>query len=342
MTTLITGVGAVGAHVAAKLQSMDEELVLFDKAPNVPFLKSLLDVEGAALVTGDVNDRELLAATVREHGVSRIVHLAGFLTKTLRQNPFSGVELNLLGTGSVLEVARVTGVRRVVFASTRGVNQIAAPPDGALLTEDFSMRVLSDRPKTMYELTKLGGEHLGLLYGDLYDFEFVALRLGGGFGPTPGQPSGLTGTVIRPLVYGALAGEPVAITDPSLTYAGNHEFIYFRDDAEAFALACFRENLARRVYNIRMDRTYMYAEVVEVIRSIFPAASITVDTTNSESMTAGRAPRSDNADTTAARTELGWTPTYDLEAGIRDWVKWIQGSGYRQESASAEPRQPSR
>lgn len=328
MTTLITGVGAVGAHVAAKLQSMNEELVLFDKAPNPAFLGTLLDLAGAALVVGDVNDRELLAATVREHKVERIVHLAGFLTKTLRQNPFGGVELNLLGTGSVLEVARVAGVRRVVFASTRGVNQIAAPPEGSVLTEDFQMRVLSDRPKTMYELTKLGGEHLGLLYSDLYDFEFVALRLGGGFGPTPGPPAGLTGTVIRPLVYGALAGQPVVISDPSLTYAGNHEFIYFRDDAEAFALACFRESLPQRVYNIRMEQTYEYAQVLDVVRSVFPSADIQVSTTNSESMTAGRAPRNDNADTTAARAELGWSPSYDLEAGIRDWAKWIEESGY--------------
>jgi nucleoside-diphosphate-sugar epimerase len=42
------------------------------------------------------------------------------------------------------------------------------------------------------------------------------------------------------------------------------------------------------------------------------------------SMTPGRAPREDFADTTAAREELSWTPVYDLEEGIRDWVQWIR------------------
>jgi UDP-glucose 4-epimerase len=257
MTTLITGVGAVGSHVAAKLQAMGEKVVLYDLKPQTEFIGTMVDLGKARLVTGDVNNVEFLGEAVRSEQVDTIVHLAGFLTKDLLRNPYGGAQLNLLGTASVLEVARRSGVRRVVFTSTRGVNQIAPPPEnGAPLSEDFQMRVLSDRPKTMYELTKLTGEYLGLLYADLYDVEFVALRLGGGFGPTPGPPSGLTGSVLRPLVYGALGGEPVVIRDPKLTYAGRHEFIYFKDDAEALALACTRDGLTQRVYNIRMGRTY--------------------------------------------------------------------------------------
>ncbi len=324
MPTLLTGVGAVGSHVAAKLQNLGEEIVLYDKAPNLPFIGSIADLTDVPVVVGDVNDQDTLAATIREHHVDTVLHLAGFLTKTLRQHPFAGVELNMGGTGSVLEVARTTGVRRVVFASTRGVNQIAPPPpEGAALPEDFQMRVLSDRPRTMYELSKLTGEYLGLLYSDTYDFEFVALRLGGGFGPTPGEPAGLTGTVVRPLVYGALTGDTVTITDPALTYSGTHEFIYFKDDAEAFALACTKPGLTQRVYNIRMEQTYSYDEVVDTVKRIYPDVNFDIATTSSGSMTPGRAPREDHADTAAARNELGWTPSYDLEAGIRDWVKWV-------------------
>lgn len=325
MTTLITGVGAVGSHVAAKLQAMGEKVVLYDLRPQLEFIGTMVDLEKASLVVGDVNSLELIGEVVRSQQVDTIVHLAGFLTKDLLRNPYGGAQLNLLGTASVLDVARRCGVRRVVFTSTRGVNQIAPPPeDGSVLSEDFQMRVLSDRPKTMYELTKLTGEYLGLLYGDLYGIEFVALRLGGGFGPTPGPPSGLTGGVLRPLVYGALSGEPVVIRDPKLAYAGKHEFIYFKDDAEALALACTREGLTQRVYNIRMDRTYSYDEVLDTVRRVIPGVPISNETAASMSMTPGRAPREDFADTTAAREELGWSPAYDLEEGIRDWVRWIR------------------
>ena len=334
MTTLITGVGAVGSHVAAKLQSMGESVVLYDVAPQRDFLGTIVDLSRARLVVGDVNDLETLRATIEREKVERIVHLAGLLTKGLRDKPYQGVKLNILGTGSVLEVARLTGVRRVVFASTRGVNQIALPPrNGEALDEDFTFRVLSDRPKTMYELSKLTGELLGLLYHDSYGVDFAALRLSGGFGPTPGAPSGLTGTVLRPLVVGPALGQDVTIDDASLTYGGRHEFIYFKDDAQAIALACFAPRLDKRVYNIRMDRTYEYGEVVEIARRVFPGVRIEVAATSSASMSPGHAPREDFADTTAARTELGWSPGYDLEAGIRDWAEWI-----RRTSATAPMR----
>jgi nucleoside-diphosphate-sugar epimerase len=324
MAILITGVGAVGSHVAAKLQSMGEQVVLYDLRPQIEFIGTLVDLERATMVVGDVNDVDLLAATIEAEHVETIVHLAGFLTRDLLKNPYGGVTLNLVGTASVLEAARRGCIRRVVFTSTRGVNQIAPPPaDGGPLSEDFVMRVLRDRPKTMYELTKLTGEYLGLLYADLYDVEFVALRLGGGFGPTPGPPSGLTGGVLRPLVYGALSGGPVVISDPKLAYAGHHEFIYFKDDAEALALACTRQSLRQSVYNIRMDTTYTYDEVLDTVRRIIPGADIRNETSATMSMSPGRAPREDFADTTAARDELGWRPAYDLEAGIRDWMAWI-------------------
>lgn len=325
MTTLITGVGAVGSHVAARLQARGERLVLYDVNPDRAFLASIFDLSQATVVVGDVNDLDRLEATIRDERVDRVVHLAGLLTKGLRDRPYAGVTLNILGTGSVLEVARRTGVGRVVFASTRGVNQIATPQEpGRTLDEDFTMRVLTDRPKTMYELSKLTGELLGLFYHDAYGVDFVALRLGGGFGPTPGAPSGLTGSVLRPLVFEAALGRDVLITDPTLTYSGRHEFIYFKDDAEAVALACFAEEPKKRVYNIRMERTYTYDEVVDVVRRLFPNVRVEVRASSSGSMSPGRPPRDDFADTTAARTELGWAPQYDLESGISEWAEWIR------------------
>jgi UDP-glucose 4-epimerase len=322
---MITGVGAVGSHVAAKLQAMGEPIVLYDLSPRLDFLASICDLAKATVVVGDVNDLALLQHTIELHRVQRIVHLAGLLTRDLRDRPYAGVKLNILGTGSVLEIARLTGIKRVVFASTRGVNQIAMPPEkGKALDEDFTIKILSNRPKTMYELSKLTGELLGLQYYDAFGVDFVALRLGGGFGPTPGMPSGLTGGVLRALVYDAALGKRVVIDDPTLTYAGRHEFVYFKDDAEAIALACFAKEPKKRVYSIRMDTTYLYEEVVDVVRRVFPDVSIEVRATTNASLSPGHAPRDDFADTTAARTELGWAPKYDLEAGIREWGDWIR------------------
>lgn len=325
MTTLITGVGAVGAHVAQRLQEMGEKLVLYDIRPRTDFLQTLVDLSKARMVIGDVNDMALLRRTIDEEKVDRIIHLAGMLTRELKDKPYAGIQLNILGTGSVLEVARQGGIKRVVFASTRGVNLMAEPPEkNQPLDEDFAMKVITNRPKTMYELSKLTGEHLGLLYNESYGVDFAAIRLGGGFGPTPTMPKGLTGGVLWHLVRDAALGRPVTISDPVFTYAGQHEFVYFKDDAEAMALACFAPVLKKRIYNVRMDQTYTYDEVVDIVRRVFPKVPIEIAARSNTSMSPGRAPRSDFADTTAVRTELGWEPKYDLESGIREWAEWIR------------------
>ena len=325
MTTMITGVGAVGSHVAAKLLEMGEALVLYDVNPRRDFLSSMIDLSRVKIVVGDVNDMSLLTETIKQEKIDRIVHLAGWLTRELKAQPYVGVKLNILGTGSVLEAARLTQVKRVVFASTRGVNQIAPPPEkGKALDEDFTMKVLSNRPKTMYEVSKLTGEYLGLIYNDQYGVDFVAIRLGGGFGPTPAMPKGLTGGVLWNLMRNPALGKAVTIDDPVFTYAGRHEFVYFKDDADAIALACFKSNLKKRVYNIRMGTTYEYLEVVDIVRKIFPSVAIDIKAVSKTSLSPGHEPRDDFADTTAARTELGWEPKYDLEAGLREWGDWIR------------------
>ena len=325
MAILITGVGAVGAHVAAKLQNMGEAIVLYDLNPRLKFLESMLNLNQAKVIVGDVNDLPLLIETIKHEKIDRIIHLAAFLTRELKGQPYLGIKLNILGTGTVLEAARVTDVRRVVFASTKGVNEIASPPQkGETLDEDFAMKVLSNRPRTMYEVSKLTGEYLGLFYNDSYGVDFAALRLGGGFGPTPTMPSNLTGGVLWNLVRTPALGKSLTVDDPSLTYSGQNEFIYFKDTANAIVLACLKQDLQKRVYNIRMGKTYKYLEVVDVVRSIFPTVAIDIKAVSEMSLSPGHKPREYFSDTTAASKELGWKPQYDLEAGIRDWAEWIR------------------
>jgi UDP-glucose 4-epimerase len=325
VTTLITGAGAVGAQVAARLQEMGDPIVLYDVNPNRMFLETILDIADVEIVVADILDLESLVDAMRRRKADRVVHLAGLLTRQLVGDPLRGVSVNVLGTANVLEAARTAGVGRVVFTSTRGVNLLAERrSDGGSLDEDFSMRVLANRPKTMYELSKLTGEWIGLLYNDDYGVDFAAIRLAGGFGPTPGPPSGLTGNVLRSLVYGPALGQSVRITEPSLTYAGKHEFIYFKDDADAIVRACFALHLHKRVYNVRMEEPVSYQELVGIVRSVFPGCSIEVEQSRAESMSPGHLPRGDFADTTAARDELGWQPQYDLAAGVQDWAEWIR------------------
>ncbi|MFC1982670.1 NAD-dependent epimerase/dehydratase family protein [Chloroflexota bacterium] len=328
MAILITGVGAIGTHIAARLVDMGEVPVLYDVNPRRDFLASLLDLSRVKVITGDVNDMPFLVETFRNEKIDRMVHMVGLLPRTgISGRPYSGVRTNILGTATVLEAARTAGVGRVVFASSTAVTSIApAHTSGeAFIDEDFDMKVLSNRPRDIYGISKLTGEYLGLMYNDSYGVDFIAIRIGGGFGPAPGSPMGTSGSILWKLVRNAALGKPVTIDDPSFIFAGRNNYCYMKDVANAFALACFKQDLQKRVYHVSMS-TYTHQELVDMVRRIFPAVAIEIKTVSKTPIIPGQESRMCFGDTSAARKELGWEPQYDLEAGIKDWAEWIRNN----------------
>ncbi|MCS6901149.1 MAG: NAD-dependent epimerase/dehydratase family protein, partial [Polyangiaceae bacterium] len=110
--------------------------------------------------------------------------------------------INTHGTVSVLECARHTGVRRVIFASS------AAVYGGDLeLPKEESMR---PRPLSPYAVSKLAGEMYLRVFSTLYGLETLSLRYFNVFGP--GQlPEGPYAAAIPRLTFAALCGRPVTI-----------------------------------------------------------------------------------------------------------------------------------
>ena len=116
-------------------------------------------------------------------GCDKVIHLAA------QGSPDASFEevvrVNIVGTYNVLEEAKKSGVKRVVFASTNHVQHgfsMGATPE----TIDFSrltdgqMRLRDPAtPDSFYAVSKLCGEDLGKLYASVWGaFDFVALRIG--------------------------------------------------------------------------------------------------------------------------------------------------------------------
>src|SRR5437763_12092322 len=120
MTTMITGAGLVGSLAAARLLAQGEEHpILYDVAFSMNNLAERLPLDRVTLIRGDVNDLPDVVRAIQTHGVDRVIHTAGFLTWMVRERPYAGVLVDLLGLMSELEAARLTGIDRVVFCSSR-------------------------------------------------------------------------------------------------------------------------------------------------------------------------------------------------------------------------------
>ena len=126
---LITGgAGFIGSNLADRLAAGGVEVTVYDNLSTgrPEFLAGLLEGDRARLVVGDVLDTPALAAALE--GCDVVFHLAANadVRRGLEQ-PRRDLEQNTIGTSSVLEAMRASGVSRIAFAST---GSIYGEPDG--------------------------------------------------------------------------------------------------------------------------------------------------------------------------------------------------------------------
>ncbi|MFD0560143.1 NAD-dependent epimerase/dehydratase family protein [Stackebrandtia endophytica] len=198
-TILITGAaGGVGTLLRPRLAREDRTLRLLDIVPAVD------PQPGEEVVTGSVTDLDTMVAACR--GVDTIIHLGG----QSREHTIDNVlELNVAGTYTTLEAARIAGVGTVMLASSNhavGFSPREGIPEGGLPADTPA------RPDTLYGLSKVGIEAAGRLFADRYGLNVICVRIGSWF-PTPPGVRGLA-TWLSPDDGARLVEACIAAEDP--------------------------------------------------------------------------------------------------------------------------------
>ena len=328
MTTLITGAGLVGSLAAARLLGEDDEQpVLYDVAFSMDNLAERLPLDRVTLVRGDVNDLPDLVRAIQTHGVDRVIHTAGFLTWMVRERPYAGVRVNLVGLASVLEAARLSGLDRVVFCSSSTVYLgLKAPPPSGRLEENFTLQAVREHPPSVYASMKLAGEWLGHNYREEYNVECASVRFAGVFGPWRGTPSGGPSQLMKNLIESAWQGRPCRISSGALNTAAI-DYVYAADAAQGAVRAALAPHLDTWVYNIGMGQVYKVPEIVALVEQA-TGRKLELDVYEAPSAS-GYTGDSYPTDLSRARAELGYEPEYPMEAAIRDYVAWLDRQAAR-------------
>ena len=255
-------------------------------------------------MTGDLNDYPHLVETVRRHEVEAIVHTAAASGPMVRaEAPFEVCQWNVMGTVAVYEVARLFGLRRVVYCSSNAVYGHTKPGP---VSEESPLHPLS-----VYGATKAAGELLGESYAVQFGLDVLALRLGHVFGPRRATPC-----YVREMVRNALDGRPTVYPDGG---AQASHLIYVKDAAAALLAALDVPAPAHRVFNVCLERTYTRHEIAVVVAGLVPGARIDFGP--------GTWPQVDQQaalDLTRAHTELSFTPSYTLESALAEYVAWLR------------------
>lgn len=162
---LITGAaGNVGRLLRPLLARPDRVLRLLDLAA----IPDLTDSEEAVIAS--VTDLPALRAAMR--GTDAVLHLGGISVEDTWEKI---LDVNVNGTRTVLEAARLEGVGQLVLASSNHAVGFRSRDEGVIPGD------AAPRPDTYYGVSKAALESLGSLYHDRFGMDVVCLRIGSCF-----------------------------------------------------------------------------------------------------------------------------------------------------------------
>lgn len=318
MSILVTGgLGAVGSFVTRLLRERGESVVIFDVRPDLRLIRDIAD--DVTIVYGDILHLSQLIDCFQKHAVTRVVHTAALMPDPVKREPYVGTLVNVVGTTNVLEAARLTGVRRVVFASTRGVYDqgtgVHGHPTYEPITEDYRKN-----PRSLYDASRFYGERLGRQYAETYGLEFCATRFAHTFGP--GKLTHGTLTVPCQIIEGAYRGVPVRIAQGG---DQSDDLIYNRDSALGLVCAAFAEDPKSGLYSIGTGRASTLRDIEAAVRVHFPDADIEIG----PGLDFKGLPNSYYVyDIALAQKELGFEPRFSIQAAVDDYVMLLDRLDY--------------
>src|SRR5580700_11216720 len=173
-TLIIGGTGFIGSRVLRLLLARSEPVTCMDILPNTP---AVADLAGQIkILRGDVTQFDDVVATMLAEKPDRVINLSYYLGS--EHAPHTALKLNILGMDNCFEAARLTGVKRVVFASSLAVNG--------------QQRHFGDRPVTeddfrhgdyQYAVHKIFNEEQAKDYRAKYGMSITAIRPANVTGP---------------------------------------------------------------------------------------------------------------------------------------------------------------
>ena len=208
MKILVTGTaGFIGSTLALKLLARGDEVIgvdnindYYDVDLKLARLERVKAFDNFTEVRGNIEDRDLMEKTFREHQPQRVVNLAAQAgVRYSLENPYAYIDANILGFMNVLENCRHTGVEHLVYASTSSVY-------GNHTNMPFSTHESVDHPVSLYAATKKSNELMAHTYSHLFKLPTTGLRFFTVYGPW-GRPD----MALFLFTKNILAGKPIDV-----------------------------------------------------------------------------------------------------------------------------------
>lgn len=259
---VLGGTGFIGASTVRKLVGHGDHSIVFDRVIRADQFGDC--GSQVTLVQGDVTRIEEIWAAIRDHGVERIVNLAYLLAVPSERSPHGSTVINVLGMSNVFEAARLSGIRRVVYASSIAVHG-GQPQFGDRDVDEADYGI----PFNLYGGQKALNEFLARSFNRRYRMEIAGLRIAVVYGP--GRERGFTGH--NHMITEPALGRPVSAPfGPQAMLS----LIYMADVAEGLVRMVRADDLQHQVYQSG-GHLMSVGELADIVRDLIPGAQITLE-----------------------------------------------------------------
>lgn len=327
MKILVTGTaGFIGYHLVKRLCEENVEIIGID---NINTYYDVSLKHGRLLDTGidpkqieynrkinssiyknyaflqiDLVDKEAIEALLEQEHFTHIINLGGQAgVRYSLEAPHSYIQANIVGYMNLLEACRIYNVKHFIYASSSSVY-------GMNSKVPFSEEDRTDAPVSLYAATKKCDEIIAYPYSKM-GIETIGLRFFTVYGPW-GRPDMAPFKFLK------------AILNDETIQVYNHgnmlrDFTYVGDIIEGINKIVFQTtgNLSYKIYNIGCSNPVNLMDFIHVIEDVSGKKA----KLEFVEMQPGDVVRT-YADITRMHGDFGYTPSIQLQEGIKRFYDW--------------------
>lgn len=304
---VIGSAGQIGSELTLELRKIygNNNVIASDINPNA----SEKLIQSGPYEVVDILNKTQLVDAVKKHQVNMIVNLAAILSANGEKNPLFAWNVNINGLVNVLELARELKLKQVLVPSS-----IAAFGPQTPRVNTPQETVL--KPSTMYGVTKVAGELLGDYYVQKYGLDVRGLRYPGIISNET-LPGGGTTDYAVAIYYDAIKFKKYTCFVKESTRL---PMMYMPDCLKAtidLMQADFKKLKHHSDFNVG-SMSFSAGELTANIKKYIPEFTTEYKPDFRQGI-ADSWPES--IDDSAARSEWGWKPSYDLDTMTKDMLK---------------------
>ena len=319
---LVTGgAGFIGSHLVRLLVNKYPEYHIVNMdvltyAGNLDNLKDIQDKENYTFIKCDICDIENVKQVFSDYKINSVIHLAAesHVDRSI-EDPFSFAQTNVMGTLSLLQVAKAYW--NGSFTDKLFYHVSTDEVYGSLGKEGFFTETTKYDPHSPYSASKASSDHFVRAFHDTYGLPVVISNCSNNYGsyqfPEKLIPLFINNIVNnKPLpVYGK--GENV------------RDWLFVDDHARAIDVI-FHDGKIGETYNIGGFNEWKNIDLIKVVIKTVDK-HLNREEGASENLITYITDRPGHdlryaIDSTKLKTELGWEPSLQFEEGIDKTVRW--------------------